>query len=535
MSDDLARARARVAAGEWLARYCGVQDPKTMRFSCAELLTAFEEGYAERIHDDIMDGSELTLTARVLDAATRGNPFTMSDITRAATAMWAARDRIDRLIAGQQMMVDEHTITVATGQRQLDDATALMTEAAKQFRIYEQHHTDKVESLMMQTPVDPVQATNMIEDTKRKAGVNAFIAARLEAWLRGDDQYPVSVSHDHPDGMTMHVQAPHLSAQIGDRTRDDCQPKGDIIADYTGEPSIGSVPDRVVAIREIIPAVGERPDDAHPGFAEGGFVKEMSPVDVPAVLTAGDWPSPNPARVAAQIAERMVNGDTIVGVDLETFERAGEWMDQPVEISAINGPPMRDPELVSKIWADAVAEQEAPTLAEERATACAASGFIPWAGGDGPPDDWDKGEVLLDWGKLSGRSDRGDPRFTICPSMELHPEPGLWAADRDPTSYATIIGYRSTIAKAATPVARVAAEPSPIAALIQARNWLMSAEQLIAAAAEHIRGVTGALPGSDSADLCARLDAWLCPLATRPADEGAEKEARRTSTTHQGE
>src|SRR3546814_5719946 len=108
-----------------------------MRFSCAELLKAFEEGYAERIHHDIMDGDELTLTGRVLDAAARGNPFTMSDLSRAATAMWAARERIDKLIKGQQAMADEHRIRVATGQAQLDDATARSEE-----------HTSELQSLM---------------------------------------------------------------------------------------------------------------------------------------------------------------------------------------------------------------------------------------------------------------------------------------------------------------------------------------------------------------------------------------------------
>src|SRR3546814_9203051 len=116
-----------------------------MRFSCAELLKAFEEGYAERIHHDIMDGDELTLTGRVLDAAARGNPFTMSDLSRAATAMWAARERIDKLIKGQQAMADEHRIRVATGQAQLDDATALMCQAVEMFHRYEAHHLDKAE------------------------------------------------------------------------------------------------------------------------------------------------------------------------------------------------------------------------------------------------------------------------------------------------------------------------------------------------------------------------------------------------------
>ena len=483
MSDDLARARARVAAGSWLAQYCGVQDPKTMTFSVAELLAAFEAGYLMCICEDVLAGDQLLLTATMLDAASSGGPLTTSDMERAAKTIYAARDEL--------------ALERATGQRQLDDATALMTEALELFRGYYSHHRDKADARW--DAGDAIGST----ESNGKAQTNALMAARLEAWLAGKDQYPVSVGA--------------MMSGI------------DEISTLPGDPhKIGAV---------TVGVVRERPDDAHPGIAAGGFVKEMSPVDVPAVLVAGDWPTPNPARVLAQIGETMVDGVAIKGVDDKSFNDAAAYLDQPVEISAINGPPMQDPELTSRIWADAVAEHEgaAPTLTEERAVACAASGFIPWAGGDGPPADWDKGEVLLDWGNELSRPDRGDPRFTICPGMELHPEPGLWQADRDPTSYATIIGYRSTIAKAATPVARVAAEPSPIAALIQARNWLMSAEQLIAAAAEHIRGVTGALPGSDSADLVARLDAWLCPLATRPADEGAEKEARRTSTTHQGE
>src|SRR3546814_7331715 len=69
------------------------------------------------------------------------------------------------------------------------------------------------------------------------------------------------------------------------------------------------------------------------------------------------------------------------------FQGFPTWLDQPVEISALDAPPLADGDLT--MVKDA--------LAEERAVACAASGFIPWAGGDGPPADWDRGEVLLDW------------------------------------------------------------------------------------------------------------------------------------------
>ena len=354
---------------------------------------------------------------------------------------------------------------------------------------------------------EDVAAFKVLRD---KVQTNALMAARLEAWLRGDDIYPVTV---------------------------------------------------------------DRP--TLPGFHDGGLVK--GPVlrdgDVPAVLTPGlSWPTSNPARVLAQIGETMVDGVTIMGIDGASFDIAARYLDQPVEISALDAPPLADGDLT--MVKDA--------LAEERAVACAASGFIPWAGGDGPPADWDRGEVLLDWGKELSRPDRGDPRFTICSGMDLHPEPGLWGADRDPTSYATIIGYRSRMAGKITahidpistkperrvgihsergvvtdidqeikyeregedfdftkpitinghlyapvgpmtpgaalglgklPREMVAAEPDPLAALVHARNWLISAEGLIAEASSFIRGVTGANPGSDSEDICKRLDAWLTPMA----------------------
>lgn len=265
MSDNLARARARVGAGEWLARYCGVQDPKTMTFSVAELLKAFEEGYATRINDDVLDGSELTLTATVLDAAARGGDFTPSDITRAAKAMFAARDRIDRLIKGQQALIDDHTITVATGQRQLDNATALMTEAVAHLKLVAGHFQDEANRIKGRVPDDHRLATMQVTDAVHNSNINLVMAARLEAWLRGEDQFPVSMN----------------------------------------------------------------------GFADGGVVTgaTLREGEIPAVLSPAG--SLNPARVLAQIGETMVNGDTIVGVDLESFERAGEWMDQPVEVSPL--------------------------------------------------------------------------------------------------------------------------------------------------------------------------------------------------------
>lgn len=406
MSDDLACARARKAAEGWIRTAEPDRVHPAEGVEAERLMWAFQAGYLMCICEDVLAGDQLLLTAQVLDAASRGGPLTQSDMERAAKTIYAARDEL--------------ALERATGQRQLDDATSLMVEARDLFRYYEGYHREKATSLKARVPDDPAATTLIIGDCERKADRNKLMAIRLDAWLRGEERYPVSVN-----GQT---------------------------------------------IGQIASVMAERPDDAHPGFAEGGFVKDAPPCAV------------------------------------------------PIELSSIT---------------------------DDRATACAAAGFIPWRGGDGPPADWDGGEFLLDWGSAT----RGEPRFTVCHPDDCSPDPGLWHADRDPTSYATIIGYRSlpfahldtdpaddepVQIGVVSPARAVALEPVSLAALIKARQWLLSAESLIAEAAEHIHGVTGARdrPGSDSADLVARLDAWLTPMATRPADEGAEKEARRSSTHH---
>lgn len=410
MSDDLARARVRKAADDWLAgqEYQVPLPPKRIGLTPDSFRTFMLEAF----------------------------------------------------VAGASYGDDEHAIRVATGQAQLDDATSLMTEAVELLRGYEKHHREQAEI----ADTGPRRA-----DRNEKANRNGLMAARLEAWLKGEDIYPVTV---------------------------------------------------------------DRPTLA--GFHDGGVVK--GPVlhdgDVPAVLRPDlSWPTSNPARVLAQIGETMVDGVTIKGVDHESFDRAAEWLDQPVEISALDAPPMSDRGVISKIWADAVAEHEAPaqSLADDRRAHAELCSFTYWPGGDGPPDDWDCGDVLLDWADTAL-----GPRFTVLPGKELAPHPGLWSHDLDTESYGIIIGYRpkgyvdlispptdfpspgAALAKGKVPANLVADEPDPLAALVHARNWLISAESLIAEASAFIRGVTGANPGSDSADLCHRLDAWLTPMAEQP-------------------
>ncbi len=467
MSDDLARARARKAAGEWLAR-------KEQEVPPPPKISLPRDGFRAFMLEAFMAG-----------------------------AAWSD-DAFD----------DQRRV----GQRQLDDATALMAEAATLLRGYEAHHREQA-SIADTGP--------RRDDRNERAEVNALMASRLEAWLRGEEFYPVKPGAMSAEGQA--AQEAFVSAAL------------DAGIDLVGEED-------------------ERPDDAHPGFATGGFVKTgpmLREGEIPIVLTPG-----NAADVMRQIGERMVDGVTIKGVDHESFDRAAAYLDQPVEV-----PPLVAAMTASIDEISSLPVAPAQSLVEVRRHWAEGAGFKYWPGGDGPPDDLDEdGEVMIDWGEQT----ESGPRFTMCGVGELTPMPGLWAETIDPESFGTIIGYHAdptlrpaskvidfsmpihqprvrvegvaeypTPADAASegksPRAMIAAEPDPLAALVHARNWLISAETLIAEAAEFIRGVTGANPGSDSADLCQRLDAWLTPMATRPADEGAEKEARRSSVTHQGD
>jgi hypothetical protein len=87
---------------------------------------------------------------------------------------------IDAYLAGADQAESDFAIERATGQRQLDDASALMTEAAELFRSYERHHRGIAAKTGART------------GREEKAERNALMAARLEAWLAGEERYPVS-------------------------------------------------------------------------------------------------------------------------------------------------------------------------------------------------------------------------------------------------------------------------------------------------------------------------------------------------------
>jgi hypothetical protein len=104
-------------------------------------------------------------------------------------------ERLKRLDQAEDAMALERS----TGQRQLDDATALMREAAELFRFYEAHHADRAASALEQLTrcrpeLDRKQVLlAQLATSNVKRDRNALMASRLEAWLRGEDRYPVTV------------------------------------------------------------------------------------------------------------------------------------------------------------------------------------------------------------------------------------------------------------------------------------------------------------------------------------------------------
>ncbi len=471
MSNDLARARARKAAGEWVN---GQWPNGESHFNRDALILAFE--------------------------------------------------------AGLEHGADEHTIMVATGQRQLDDATSLMTEAAEHFRGRERaHRTNLVDYERRGENV-------MAGLSSQKAESNALMAARLEAWLAGEDFYPIkpgTLSADDQAAQEAFVSAA-LDAgvdQIGEADEPAFTPdRNHPIYDTACKVDPASLEG---VDHHTVEDCRQRFENAAPfaGFPGGDFAEAKAMAGGLAIVMPGDPPL-NPIDIIREVAEGMVDGDVIKGVDGPSFDRAREYMDAPVEISAIMAPPLRDGDLTMAKEEPVTEAYPGSALVAARQVQCAAAGFAYWGGGDGPPADLDEeGEVLLDWGEQT----ESGPRFTICGVEELTPMPGLWAESIDLDSFATIIGYGSsgkvsadfaTPADAAAvglkPADLIAAEPDPRAALVHARKWLSSAEDLIMLAADHIRGVTGANPGSDSEEICQRLDAWLAPMAT-PAAPTAEE------------
>lgn len=128
----------------------------------------------------------------------------------------------------------EFAIERSTGQRQLDDATALMTEAAELFRSYERHHRGIAAKTGART------------GREEKAERNALMASRLEAWLAGEECYPVTrveFVRDQP-GLACEIGGPPFDAEA-------CRARVDTVVhlDVT-QP----IPAEIAASGDIVPA-----------------------------------------------------------------------------------------------------------------------------------------------------------------------------------------------------------------------------------------------------------------------------------------
>lgn len=127
--------------------------------------------------------------------------------------------RLEAFVAGAEMATEECSrihraeqddwgVERATGQRQLDDATALMREAAELLRSYEAHHRAKADAIGRGYDNATIKRQGLRERLE-KAERNALMAARLEAWLAGEDRYPVRTV-DLP-GVTSREQAERMA------------------------------------------------------------------------------------------------------------------------------------------------------------------------------------------------------------------------------------------------------------------------------------------------------------------------------------
>lgn len=90
-------------------------------------------------------------------------------------------------VAGVDQAETGFAIERSTGQRQLDDATALMLEACGLFERYARHHQGRADEAKAAEDHEAERAS------LDKVLVNLLMLSRLKAWLAGEDHYPVSL------------------------------------------------------------------------------------------------------------------------------------------------------------------------------------------------------------------------------------------------------------------------------------------------------------------------------------------------------
>ena len=178
MENNLARARARKAAMNW----ADWQAPKeaegdTIRGTRVE---AFEAGAAWAEEQATRAASEAEVNeivaSLVRDAQGAGGDEAADHAAKRIAAYFAG-------VHGAEQ--DLWAIERATGQRQLDEAGALIREAAALLRGYETHHLAKAERISASGGRD-LETEAAVDDARSKARRNGAMAARLEAWLAGE-------------------------------------------------------------------------------------------------------------------------------------------------------------------------------------------------------------------------------------------------------------------------------------------------------------------------------------------------------------
>lgn len=201
------------------------------------------------------------LEARRLEAQEAGDPTADMIRTPSTETDLFEREFVIALIVAQRLDDEaDWAMERATGQRQLDDAAALMVEAADLFVGYAAHHRDRANRAAM-----PEQEAASLQ----KASVNLLMAVRLKEWLAGEDRYTVKLGRvervafvrdmpglecgqrrytsrgdAHPFGDEACRAEPFpIPAEIrenGDlvpvdnKTRDDCRQRFDNILNFTG-------------------------------------------------------------------------------------------------------------------------------------------------------------------------------------------------------------------------------------------------------------------------------------------------------------
>lgn len=263
MMDNLAPARARESADRWLAD----RDQKQPRRGAMRLpwvgdllRDAFVAGWGQATAPETEAEVNEIVVSLVRDAIEAAGDSAPEE----AAAIDAAQRIVAYLGAIHREEQDQWAEERQIGQRQLDDATALMRETAELLRGYEKHHRDEAFRLGC--------GTDEHRDRTAKAERNALAAARLEAWLRGEERYPTNPAE------VLRGMAEGLAAQAGLGVD---HPSFDAAAAHM-EARLSPVADTDVVLNhegEVIPIrpMGQRP----PGLADMTFAEAPPGTPIP--------------------------------------------------------------------------------------------------------------------------------------------------------------------------------------------------------------------------------------------------------------